>query len=98
MEKLQLKSVIREDKASLNKLRKQGKLPAVLYGHNIKNKNLLVELADFEKVLKKAGESTIIDLATDDGKIHPVLIHDIQLHFLTSRPIHVDFYEVSMTE
>src|SRR4029077_3576684 len=35
---------------------------------------------------------------TGDGKTHPVLIHDIQNHYLTSRPIHVDFYEVSMTE
>lgn len=39
-----------------------------------------------------------MDLVTEDGKTHPVLIHDVQIHYLTSAPIHVDFYEVSMTE
>lgn len=99
MDKLQLKAVDRDLKNSKPKgLRKNGHIPAVLYGHNVKNQNLAVSLSDFEKVLKKAGESTIINLVTDDGKTHPVLIHDIQNHYLTSRPIHADFYEVSMTE
>jgi large subunit ribosomal protein L25 len=98
MDKLELKSEPRDSSRGLNRLRKQGKLPAVLYGHNIKNQGIMLNLADFEKVLKKAGESTVINLATGDGKTHPVLIHDVQNHYLTSKPIHVDFYEVSMTE
>lgn len=98
MDKLQLKAQARDGKITPAKVRKAGQLPAVLYGHNIKNQSLSVSAADFDKVLKKAGESTIIDLVTGDGKAHPVLIHDIQNHYLTSRPIHVDFYEVSMTE
>ena len=39
-----------------------------------------------------------MELLTGDGKTHPVLIQDVQIHYLTSRPIHADFYEVSMTE
>ncbi|MCL5666663.1 MAG: 50S ribosomal protein L25 [Patescibacteria group bacterium] len=98
MEKLQLKAQGRDIKLNPGKIRKQGNVPAVLYGHNIKNQNLAVSLAEFEKVLKKAGESTLINLTTDDGKNHSVLIHDIQNHYLTSKPLHIDFYEVSMTE
>lgn len=98
MDKLQLKAAARDVKANVAKMRKAGQLPAVLYGHNVKNQSLTVSQADFEKVLRKAGESTIIHLVTDDGKTHSVLIHDIQNHYLTSNPIHVDFYEVSMTE
>lgn len=98
MDKLQLKAAARDIKTSVEKLRKSGQMPAVLYGHSVKNQNLALSLADFEKILKKAGESTIIDLVTDDGKTHPVLIHDIQFHYLTSRPIHADFYQVSMTD
>ena len=99
MDKLQIKSTARDLKATTPaKVRKAGSLPAVLYGHNIKNQALTLSASEFDKVLKKAGESTIIDLLTEDGKAHPVLIHDVQTHYLTSRPMHVDFYEVSMTE
>ncbi len=99
MDKPQLKAQKRDlETTTPNKLRKAGSLPAVLYGHKVKNESLSVNLREFEKVLKKAGESTIIDLVTEDGKIHPVLIHEVQNHYLTSQPIHVDFYEVSMTE
>jgi large subunit ribosomal protein L25 len=98
MEKLQLKAEVRpESKKSLNALRRQGVVPAVMYGHGIKTVSLSVNGSEFDRVLRKAGESTIIELMVD-GKVHPVLIHDIQIHFLTSRPQHVDFYQVSMTE
>lgn len=97
MDKIQLKASIKTEKNN-DKLRKQGLMPAVLYGHNVANASLTVKKAEFDKALRKAGESSIIDLVTDDGKSHPVLIHDIQLHYLTSEPIHADFYQVSMTE
>jgi large subunit ribosomal protein L25 len=80
------------------KIRKAGQIPAVLYGHKVPTQSLTVALGDFEKILKKAGESTIIELETQDGKTHSVLIHDIQKNYLTSKPEHVDFYQVSMTE
>lgn len=97
--KLKLEAQTRDVKAvNPDKLRKAGKIPAVLYGHKVPTQSLTVVLADFEKILKKAGESTIIELETQDGKTHPVLIHDIQKNYLTSKPEHVDFYQVSMTE
>lgn len=96
-DKIELKAEERDLKTKLKVLRKSGRIPAVLYGHKVKNQNLSVDAREFEKVLKKAGESTIVDLDAN-GKKHPVLIHDVQYHFLTSEPIHVDFYQVSMTE
>jgi len=99
MDKIQLKAQIRDPKQfTPKKVRKAGNIPAVLYGHKIATISLSVNRSEFEKALKKSGESTIIELVTDDGKIHPVLIHEVQNHFLTAQPIHVDFYEVSMTE
>ncbi|MBI5530161.1 MAG: 50S ribosomal protein L25 [Candidatus Doudnabacteria bacterium] len=98
MEKIQLKASLRDIKTTKPaKLRKEGLLPAVLYGNKVQNVSLSVNAREFDKILKKAGESTVIDLQTEDGKNHPVLIHDIQNHYLTSVPTHVDFYEVSMT-
>jgi large subunit ribosomal protein L25 len=99
MEKLQLKAAARDLRATNpQKLRRDGLLPAVLYGHKVQNASLTVNAREFDKVFKKAGESTIIDLETEDGKTHPVLIHEVQIHYLTSLPTHVDFYQVSMTE
>lgn len=98
MDRIQLKARKREIKTSVKKLRARGELPAVLYGHNVANQSLTVKQGDFDKVLKAAGESSVIDLVTDDGQIHPVLIHDVQLHYLTNKPLHADFYQVSMTE
>lgn len=99
MEKLQIKATARDVKKDKpEKMRKNGQLPAVLYGHKVPNLTLSVNAREFDKVLKKAGESTIVELLTDDGKTHPVLIHEFQRHYLTSVPTHVDFYQVSMTE
>ncbi len=99
MEKIELKSQPRDIKTTKPKtLRKQGFIPAVLYGHNVANMPLMVNFNEFERVLKKAGESTIVNLITQDGKTHPVLIHDVQMHYLKSTPEHIDFYEVNMSE
>ncbi len=99
MEKIQLKAKSR-DLASQrpDKLRSAGILPAELYGHKLENLHLAVDQGEFERVLRKAGESTIVELLTEDGKSHNVLIHGIQRHYLKHTPTHVDFYEVSMTE
>lgn len=99
MDKLQIKATVRDlSKEKPEKLRRVGKLPAVLYGHKVQNVSLTVDAKEFDKILKKAGESTIVEVVTEDGKSHSVLIHDVQNHYLTSIPTHVDFYEVSMTE
>lgn len=81
----------------VEKLRKAGKLPAVLYGHNVKGAQLELNEREFAKVFKQAGESTLVNL-TVDGKSQPVLIQEVQRHYLRGNPIHVDFYAVNMSE
>lgn len=79
-------------------LRKEGILPAVLYGPRIK-KPLALELGlkEFEKVYQKAGEASIIKLEVLNSKRPPqeniILIKEIQLDPLTDRPLHIDFFE-----
>ncbi len=99
MDKIQLESKARDIQTDVvSKLRKEGFIPAELYGHNVPNIHLAISQNVFEKVFRKAGESTIIELLDPSGKVHNVLIQDVQKHYLTSEPIHVDFYEVKMTE
>lgn len=78
-------------------LRNAGKLPAVLYGHNVKTTQIEISEKDFAKAFKAAGESTLVNLSVD-GKSQQVLIHEVQHHYLNGQPIHVDFYAVNMTE
>jgi large subunit ribosomal protein L25 len=99
MEKIQLKTQGRElaHRNSKN-LTREGLIPAELYGNKIDNTHLALNQIEFEKALRKAGESTIIELQMPDGGMRNVLIQDVQRHYLNGQPIHVDFLEVSMTE
>lgn len=75
-------------------LRKMGLLPAILYGPKVKNTPLLLEYKEFEKILKNAGESTLINLEIEgEKKKYLVLIHDLQQDPLTDQIIHVDLYQ-----
>ena len=80
-------------------LRKEGRLPAVLYGPKIKSLPLEIEEKSFEKIYKTAGESTLISLEVPEKKkrFH-VLIQNVQLDPLTLEPLHVDFFQPSLKE
>lgn len=78
-------------------LRKQDILPAVLYGAKTKPQNLELNIKEFEKVLKEAGESSLISLEVGDKKFM-VLIHDMQSEPISLKPIHVDFFQPDLTE
>ena len=78
-------------------LRKQGKIPAVLYGPGVKNISLEVDLKEFDKVFKEAGESSLIGL-TVDSKKYSVLIHDVETDYMSQNPLHVDFYQPKLDE
>jgi large subunit ribosomal protein L25 len=99
---MELKVLKREQLGKkVKNLRRQGLIPAELYGHNIKNIHLAVSLKEFNDVYKKAGESLIINLIIEgekNSKPIPVLIHDIQKNYLNENILHVDFYEVKMDE
>lgn len=78
-------------------LRKKDILPGVLYGPKIKPLVLEIDLKEFEKIYKEAGESSLISLEVDNRKV-PVLIHAIQRDPLSLEPIHIDFYQPSLEE
>lgn len=82
----------------VNKLRVQGLIPAVLYGHSIKNQNLSVKELDFTRLYNEVGESKLIDLQVDDKKPVKILIHEIQYNPLKNVIDHVDFYQIKEDE
>ena len=80
------------------RLRKEGRLPAVVFGHGTDSEPLTIDAHAFDQLRRHTGASTLIDLAVDGGKARPVLMHGIQVHPLTRRPVHVDLFAVRMTE
>ena len=70
---------------------KGDKIPAVFYGRKEESTSIAVALKDFKKVLKEAGESTVIAL-TGVGEEKEALIHDVDFEPVTGQPRHADFY------
>lgn len=77
--------------------RQEGKIPAVVYGHGLENKNLELDYNSFDKVFKAGGESTIIDLNID-GETVKVIVSDVQYDPVKGRYRHVDFHQIKMDE
>jgi len=73
-------------------LRREGKLPAVLYGGEEPVVPLSMDKVEFEKIYSQTGESAVIDLEIA-GKKQDILISDVQLDPL-GKIIHVDLRRV----
>ncbi len=96
METMTLTATSRQEMGrKTNALRAEGQVPAVVYGLDAEPKNIVIARNDFDRVLKGAGESTVIQLSID-GTEEPVLIQDIQRNPLTEFTTHVDFRRVDM--
>jgi large subunit ribosomal protein L25 len=79
-------------------LRRAGRLPAVVFGRGLPSEGVSVDAHEFEVLRRHAGPNTLIDLSVDGGRKTPILVHDVQLHRVTRRPLHADLYVVRMTE
>jgi large subunit ribosomal protein L25 len=78
-------------------LRRAGSIPAVVYGAHHASTPITVSAIAFLKVLREAGEATIVSLAGLGAPL-PTLIHEVDLDPLTNLPRHVDFYAVTKGE
>jgi len=78
---------------ALKQLREKGVIPGVMYGPKEENVSISVDGVTFEKVLKEAGESSIISLKGLDGE-KEVLVHDVVFDPVKGGVSHVDFYAI----
>ena len=77
----------------VNRLRKEGLIPANMFGKKIKSEALSVNEKEFTEVFEKAGETQIIHLNDK-----PVLVSGLQVDPVTSNYLHIDFRQVDLTE
>lgn len=78
-------------------LRREGLIPAVLFGAKQESTPIQVQERELDSVLRQAGSTALIELFLDkERRPHVVLARDIQRDILTSRLRHVDFYQVQL--
>lgn len=96
MASAQLKASPRSDvgKGAARTLRRDGKVPAVIYGHARDPQPLAIDQRELERLLSQiAAESTVIELSLD-GTTARTLIREIQRHPYKRQILHVDFQEL----
>ena len=101
MEKLELKTNVRTTTGNgpARELRRQGSIPAVLYGPEIGSMLLSVSTKALEQVTKSANiGQLLLDLVIegDEAATKTAMIRELQVHPVSGNPLHVDFYEVDM--
>lgn len=78
--------------AASRRLRRNGKIPAVIYGHR-EPRAVTIDEIEFHKQFRVISESQIIRV-TVDGDDYEVLVKDYQEDILTGKLKHIDFYEI----
>src|SRR6056297_601612 len=80
------------------RLRADGKIPAVVYGHGMDPVSVSVDRRELRQALSgDSGMNTILDV-TVDGEVYPSIIKDIQRHPVRRSVQHVDFIQVDLNE
>jgi len=99
LEFLELKAKPRTTKGNspARALRRDGAIPAVIYGPGKASVALSVNVYDLEQALKGAGGRQIfVDLAIEGGEIRKAMLKELQRHPVNGSFIHADFYEVAL--
>ncbi|WP_053954900.1 50S ribosomal protein L25 [Inediibacterium massiliense] len=99
MAKPLLKAQAREinTKKSLKELRKEGFIPAVLYGRNKKTTDVQFNKSETEKVLNCYGIGSNVEVKIGE-KIKPAIIKEIQRHTTKLNVLHIDLQELEADE
>ncbi len=99
--RLKARKRLEANKKHVHKLRKQGEIPGVLYGHKKGSIHLAVPEHEFWTILHNAtSEHLILDLDIEGADIDQqiTLVRDVQHHPVSGDVLHVDFQRISMDE
>lgn len=99
MDRLTLKAQEREILGKkVKKLRRDGFIPAHVFGNKVETEHVSVSAVDFSRVFSQAGETSLINLKIGEEKIRPVLVRDTQVDPVRGATLHIDFYQVNLLE
>jgi large subunit ribosomal protein L25 len=82
----------------LQALRRQGRLPGIVYGHNVDPVTVMVDGREFVRAFQRVGRNQLVDLQLGDEPVRKALIREVQRNPRDGDLLHVDFYQVNLTE
>jgi large subunit ribosomal protein L25 len=85
----------RGGKGASRAVRREGRVPAVIYGNKESALPIHVEEKRLVKLLSSGHFMNSVVEVEVDGKVHRTLPRDVQFHPVTDRPLHVDFLRVT---
>ena len=88
----------REKKGDIKRLRREGKIPAVLYGHKEKTKRIYVDHKEFKQVLDTLKKETVIVNLKIGSKSYACVIKSLQQNPLNEELMHIDFQHIHKKE
>ncbi|WP_265459343.1 50S ribosomal protein L25/general stress protein Ctc [Enterococcus sp. HY326] len=80
-----------------NRLRHEGRIPAVVYGYQIESTPISVDSANLEKLLRQNGANAVFEMNVKGQKVNS-LVHSTQLDTFNGKIKHVEFLAVNMKE
>lgn len=100
MDKIELEVANREILGKKVKhLRRQGITPVHVFGHGIKSLALQCNTSELEQVLAQAGYTALVNLKLDkEKKPRTVVVREFDRDWRRGKLLHVDFYQIKMTE
>jgi large subunit ribosomal protein L25 len=84
--------------AASRRLRREEKIPAVIYGQGMAPVSVIIDRRDLRLALSgAAGTNTILEIAVD-GNVYPAVVKEMQRHPVRRTVAHVDFLRINMSE
>jgi large subunit ribosomal protein L25 len=80
------------------RLRKGGRIPAVVFGHGIESIPVSLDAHEFDHIRKTAHSNTIVELKIDGKDVHRVMVHGLQIDPRHRHLLHVDLFELKSGE
>lgn len=81
----------------LKKLRKEGIIPANIFGPDFKSQAVSINFKDFSKIYKIAKQTGVIYLKLDSNNL-PVMIKNVQRHPVNDNLLHIDFRKIDLKQ
>ena len=101
MEQINLSARLRKvtGNSPARSLRREGRIPAVLYGPKTEPILLSIDSKEFEQITKESTIGSVLlnlQIQNGDTQNRPAMVKELQTHPVTQRFLHVDFYEIDM--
>ena len=96
-----LEAALREErgKGAARQMRREGRIPGVVYGHGEETRAISVDEGDLDRLFAHISiENTLIDLKVDGKKPVKTLVREVQTHPWKAEVLHVDFYQIHADE